>query len=169
MTARRAGGSFPLTTAGKATLSRLLSQPAMPSSRPWARHKTRRPACPGPPRLRRPKLPDEPCAPPPKRAWGWAIQLYALRSRESWGVGDLADLRRFGRWSRRNGGSIVLLNPLGAQTPTLPYQPSPYYSSSRRFRNFIYLRIEEIDGAERCTAGLEPLRAEALKLNQERL
>ena len=122
-----------------------------------------------PPRARRPKLPDEPCAPPPKRAWGWAIQLYALRSRESWGVGDLADLRRFGRWSRRRGASIVLLNPLGAQTPTLPYQPSPYYSSSRRFRNFIYLRIDEIEGAERCAADLEPLRAAALALNQQRL
>ncbi|HAF19250.1 MAG TPA: 4-alpha-glucanotransferase, partial [Chloroflexi bacterium] len=49
-----------------------------------------------PPRIRRLKLPDEPCAPAPDRAWGWAIQLYALRSRDSWGIGDLADLRRFG-------------------------------------------------------------------------
>ncbi|HEV2027438.1 MAG TPA: 4-alpha-glucanotransferase [Candidatus Dormibacteraeota bacterium] len=122
-----------------------------------------------PPRVRRPTLPDEPCAPPPKRAWGWAIQLYALRSRESWGIGDLADLRRFGRWSRRHGASILLLNPLGAQTPTLPYQPSPYYSSSRRFRNFLYLRIDEIEGAEQCAAELEPLREAALNLNQERL
>jgi len=122
-----------------------------------------------PPRARRHGLTDEPCAPPPKRAWGWAIQLYALRSRESWGVGDLADLRRFGRWSRRQGASIVLLNPLGAQSPTLPYQPSPYYSSSRRFRNFIYLRIDEVEGADRCAAELEPLRAAALQLNQERL
>ena len=122
-----------------------------------------------PPRVRRPKLPDEPCAPPPRRAWGWAIQLYALRSHESWGVGDLADLRRFGRWSRSHGASIVLLNPLGAQTPTLPYQPSPYYSSSRRFRNSLYLGIDEIEGAEQCAAELEPLRAAALKLNQERL
>jgi 4-alpha-glucanotransferase len=122
-----------------------------------------------PPRVRRSKLPDEPCAPPPRRAWGWAIQLYALRSHDSWGVGDLADLRRFGRWSRRHGASIVLLNPLGAQTPTLPYQPSPYYSSSRRFRNSLYLGIDEIEGAEQCAAELAPLRAAALKLNQERL
>ena len=85
-------------------------------------------------------------------------------------MGDLADLRRFGRWSRRQGASIVLLNPLGAQTPTLPYQPSPYYSSSRRFRNSLYLGIDEIEGAEQCAAELEPLRVAALrKLNQERL
>jgi 4-alpha-glucanotransferase len=29
--------------------------------------------------------------------WGWAVQLYALRSRCSWGIGDLADLRELGR------------------------------------------------------------------------
>jgi 4-alpha-glucanotransferase len=122
-----------------------------------------------PPRIRRPKLPSEPCAPPPERAWGWAIQLYALRSRESWGVGDLADLRRFGRWSRRRGASIVLLNPLGAQTPTIPYEPSPYYASTRRFRNVVYLRIEEIEGAASVEAELTPLRAAAQELNQQRL
>jgi 4-alpha-glucanotransferase len=122
-----------------------------------------------PPRVRRPKLPKGPCAPPPERAWGWAIQLYALRSQQSWGVGDLADLRRFGRWSRRKGASVVLLNPLGAQTPTLPYQPSPYYASSRRFRNLVYLRIEDIEGAEKCEADLQPLRAQAQQLNQQRL
>src|SRR5712664_845609 len=122
-----------------------------------------------PPSIRRLKLPDEPCAPAPDRAWGWAVQLYALRSRDSWGIGDLADLRRFGRWSRRKGASVVLLNPLGAQTPTLPYQPSPYYSSSRRFRNMVYLRIEDIEGAEKCEADLQPLRNEAQVLNRQRL
>jgi 4-alpha-glucanotransferase len=122
-----------------------------------------------PPRVRRPQLPGGPCAPPPERAWGWAVQLYALRSRDSWGVGDLADLRRFGRWSRRNGASVVLLNPIGAQTPTLPYQPSPYYASSRRFRNVVYLRIEDVEGAEKCAAALQPLSAEARELNHQRL
>ncbi len=122
-----------------------------------------------PPRVRRPKLPNEPCAPPPERSWGWAIQLYALRSQQSWGIGDLADLRRLGRWSRSRGASIMLLNPLGAQTPTLPYQPSPYYASSRRFRNVLYLRIEEIEGAEQCEVALQPVRAAAQALNQQRL
>ncbi|MGH7358191.1 MAG: 4-alpha-glucanotransferase, partial [Candidatus Rokuibacteriota bacterium] len=34
------------------------------------------------------------------RTWGWALQLYALRSGGSWGMGDLADLRRLAEWSR---------------------------------------------------------------------
>lgn len=122
-----------------------------------------------PPSARRHQLPPESCSPPPARVWGWAVQLYAMRSRDSWGVGDFADLRRFAHWTRRQGGSVILLNPLGAQTPTLPYEASPYYTSSRRFRNILYLRVEEIDGADQCAAELEPLRSHAQKLNHVRL
>ena len=121
-----------------------------------------------PPRGRRYRVAAGPCVTGPDRAWGWAVQLYAMRSSESWGIGDMADLRRLARWSRKQGASHVLLNPLGAQTPLHPYQASPYYASSRRFRNTMYIRIEEVDGAERCAAELEPLRAAAQKLNDQR-
>jgi 4-alpha-glucanotransferase len=120
-----------------------------------------------PPSLPLPAVEDGPCAAAPERVWGWAVQLYALRSRDSWGIGDLADLRRFGAWARGHGASVVLLNPLGAQAPSLPYQRSPYYSSSRRFRNAIYLRVEEVDGAKE--AGIAGEREAALPLNGERL
>ena len=122
-----------------------------------------------PPRSRRLKLPPDPCATGPDRAWGWAVQLYAARSRDSWGIGDMADLRRLARWSRKQGAEVLLLNPLGAQTPTLPYEASPYYASSRRFRNTMYIRIEEVEGAEQVAAELEPLRTAAQKLNDVRL
>ena len=114
-----------------------------------------------------PDVPDEPCAPGPERAWGWAVQLYALRSRASWGIGDLTDLCRFGAWARERGASLVLLNPLGAQVPALPYQRSPYYSSSRRFRNTVYLRIDDVEGAD--AAGIAAEREAALGLNAERI
>jgi 4-alpha-glucanotransferase len=120
-----------------------------------------------PPPLVDPEVDDEPCAPAPERAWGWAVQLYALRSRASWGIGDLADIHRFGAWARRQGASLVLLNPLGAQSPSLPYQRSPYYSSSRRFRNVVYLRVEDVDGARDVDISVE--RDAALALNRERL
>jgi 4-alpha-glucanotransferase len=82
--------------------------------------------------------------PPPPPAWGWMVQLYALHSAGSWGIGDLADLRELVDWSgRRLGAGAVLVNPLHAVTPVSPVQPSPYSPSSRRFANPLYLRIED--------------------------
>jgi len=101
--------------------------------------------------------------------WGWAVQLYALRSAESWGMGDLGDLRRLGQWSATDlGAGILLINPLHAVTPVIPQQPSPYFPSSRRFRNVLYLRIEEVPGAAEGGIELEPLVAVGRALNRER-
>jgi 4-alpha-glucanotransferase len=80
------------------------------------------------------------------RAWGWAVQLYALRSSRSWGMGDLADLRELGRWSAGVGAGTVLLNPLDAVTPVAPRETSPYYPTSRRFLDPLYLAVDEVPG-----------------------
>ena len=81
---------------------------------------------------------------PTLRTWGWAVQLYALRSAQSWGHGDLADLRRLARWTAELGGGALLVNPLGAVAPTLPQTASPYSPISRQFRNPLYLCIDEV-------------------------
>ena len=39
------------------------------------------------------------CPEPPRRCWGWAVQLHSARSRQSWGIGDLADPRQLAQWS----------------------------------------------------------------------
>ncbi|MCA1651560.1 MAG: 4-alpha-glucanotransferase [Acidobacteria bacterium] len=101
------------------------------------------------------------------RAWGWAIQLYAARSRRSWGIGDLADLRALARWTVPDGAGIALINPLAASMPLLPQQPSPYFPSSRRFRSPLYLRVEEVEGA-REVGGIAALAARGRALNAER-
>jgi 4-alpha-glucanotransferase len=75
------------------------------------------------------------------RAWGWAAQLYAVRSRASWGIGDLADLAGLLASTAPLGAGFALLNPLHAALPT---EPSPYNPSSRVFRNPLYLRIEDV-------------------------
>jgi 4-alpha-glucanotransferase len=106
--------------------------------------------------------------PPELRAWGWAVQLYAVRSQTSWGIGDLADLRRLARWSKGQGAEMMLLNPLHAVIPGMPQQPSPYFPSSRCFRNPIYLRIEDVPGAADHEVDLTTLAAEGRALNQER-
>ena len=46
------------------------------------------------------------------RAWGWAAQLYATRSRHSWGMGDFADLGSLAEWAASRGAETVLVNPL---------------------------------------------------------
>ena len=58
------------------------------------------------------------CWLPDDRAWGWAVQLYATRSRASWGIGDLADLRAVRRMAADQGAGFVLINPLHAVAPT---------------------------------------------------
>lgn len=83
-----------------------------------------------------------------RRAWGLAAQLYSVRSRQSWGVGDLTDLTDLAVWSAsRHGADYLLVNPLHAAAPPGPashMEPSPYLPTSRRFVNPIYLRVEAI-------------------------
>ncbi|RJR32262.1 MAG: 4-alpha-glucanotransferase [Desulfobacteraceae bacterium] len=99
------------------------------------------------------------------RVWGWAVQLYALRSTKSWGMGDLADLRRFARWSGEREAGILLLNPLHAATPLTPQTPSPYYPTTRIYRNLLYLCIEEIPGAQDSLPHLQELADAGRALN----
>lgn len=102
--------------------------------------------------------------PPDLRTWGWAVQLYAARSRQSWGIGDLADLRRLQAWAAGQGAGVVALNPLHGAGPALPQQASPYYPSSRCFRNPLYLRVEDVPGVEE----IESLAAQGRALNEDR-
>ncbi len=102
------------------------------------------------------------------RAWGWAAQLYAARSRDSWGMGDLADLRRIAQWSRRDGAGFVLVNPLQAVAPTDGQQASPYFPSSRRFRNPLYLRVEDVPGAAAVAEQVQRGAAAGQALNADR-
>ena len=80
-----------------------------------------------------------------RRAWGLATQLYSVRSKRSWGIGDLTDLTDLAVWAAsKHGGGFVLVNPLHAAAPTAPMEPSPYLPTSRRFVNPLYLRVEAI-------------------------
>jgi 4-alpha-glucanotransferase len=103
--------------------------------------------------------------PLPPQTWGWSAQLYATRSRWSWGIGDLGDLRALVQWTGRLGGRAALVNPLHANAPVHPQQPSPYYPSSRRFRNVIYLRVADVPGATLVGSDLGPLDAAGRALN----
>lgn len=163
----RQGESLPF--AGPATLvtedgSRSTIAGDLPETTPYGYHTIQ-------PQSGEPQLlvvsPGECFLPPALRVWGWAAQLYALRSRASWGVGDLADLARFGRWSASRGAGAVMINPLGAATPAGSMEPSPYYPSSRTFRNPIYLNVDQIEVPADATIHL--LREQGQALNNRRL
>lgn len=78
------------------------------------------------------------------RLWGFMAQLYSVRSRRSWGIGDLADLADLAAWSGRLGAGFVLVNPLHAADLAPPMPASPYLPSTRRFANPLYLRVEDV-------------------------
>ena len=82
------------------------------------------------------------------RAWGWAVQLYAIRGRDSWGIGDLGDLRTVREFAQAQGAGFVLVNPLHAVAPTAGQEASPYLPATRRFRNPVYLRIADVPGID---------------------
>jgi 4-alpha-glucanotransferase len=89
---------------------------------------------------------------PAGRSWGFAVQLYSLRSRASWGHGDLRDLAQLAAWSARDlGAGFVLVNPLHAAEPLPPVSSSPYLPMTRRFTSPLYLRIEDIPEYEQLT------------------
>jgi len=90
---------------------------------------------------------------PARRSWGFAVQLYSLRSRASWGHGDLRDLADLAVWSGRElGADFVLVNPLHAAEPLPPISPSPYLPMTRRHISPLYLRIEDIPEYGRLSA-----------------
>ncbi|MBW3537459.1 MAG: 4-alpha-glucanotransferase [Actinobacteria bacterium] len=84
------------------------------------------------------------CVRPDRRQWGWAAQLYSLRSETDSGVGDLASLRTLSEWSAAQGASFVLVSPLHALAPG---SESPYYPTSRCFRDINCLAGPASDSA----------------------
>ncbi len=86
------------------------------------------------------------------RLWGLAVQLYTVRSRDNWGIGDFADLERIIRWLAPLGAGFIGLNPLHALAPADPARASPYSASSRRFLNVLYIAVPRVEEFATCAA-----------------
>jgi (1->4)-alpha-D-glucan 1-alpha-D-glucosylmutase len=86
------------------------------------------------------------------RVWGPAVQLYGLRSRRNWGIGDFTDLRLLSDATADAGGGIVGVNPLHALFPDQPEHFSPYSPSSRCGLDILYLDIEAMPEFGECHA-----------------
>ncbi|HEX3671473.1 MAG TPA: 4-alpha-glucanotransferase [Candidatus Cybelea sp.] len=78
------------------------------------------------------------------RVWALATQLYALRSKRNWGIGDFTDLVNFAELAGRAGAGAVALNPLHELHPSNPRSASPYSPSSRFFLNVLAIDVGEV-------------------------
>ncbi len=77
------------------------------------------------------------------RAWGLAVQLYALRRAGDAGVGDFAALATFARAAGARGADAVAISPVHAQFSADPNRFSPYAPSSRIMLNVLHVDCPE--------------------------
>ncbi len=87
-----------------------------------------------------------------RRLWGVAVQLYTVRSRENWGIGDFGDLKTLIRWLGARGAGFIGLNPLHALAPEDPERASPYSASNRHFLNLLYISVPAVPEFHECAA-----------------
>jgi 4-alpha-glucanotransferase len=91
------------------------------------------------------------------RFWALSVQLYGVRSKHNWGIGDFSDLAALVQIAAEHGAAAVGLNPLHALFADYPEQSSPYSPNSRLFLNVLYIdvgAIPEFPGLR--ASGLEP-------------
>lgn len=89
------------------------------------------------------------------KTWGVSAQLYSVRTRSDWGMGDFTGLRKLIDWTARHGGGAVGINPLHALPLTDPAAASPYSPVSREFFNPLYLDVPAIEDFAECRPARE--------------
>ena len=80
-----------------------------------------------------------------KKIWGSSIQLYGVKSKTNWGIGDFSDLKTLLLETKENGGDFIGLNPIHALYPSQPKNASPYSPSSRLWLNILYTDLTAVD------------------------
>jgi len=103
------------------------------------------------------------------RVWGLTVQLYGLRSRRNWGIGDFSDLRSVVDLTADAGGAVVGINPLHALFPDDPSRFSPYSPSNRCFINILYLDVEAVPEFAECQAARRLVASERFQARLRRL
>lgn len=97
------------------------------------------------------------------RAWGLAVQLYALRSADDWGIGDFGTLARLADFAAARGADLIGLNPLHALFPDEPARASPYSPSSRCWLNPVYIDVEAVPDVRDDAALRQRITAQAFR------
>jgi 4-alpha-glucanotransferase len=85
-----------------------------------------------------------------KKMWGFAAQLYSLRSNNNWGMGDFGDLNNLVKSAAEQGASAIGLNPLHPLYQNNPAHRSPYSPTSRCFLNTMYIDVTNVPNFNQC-------------------
>jgi 4-alpha-glucanotransferase len=104
-----------------------------------------------------------------RRVWGFNLPLYAVKSRDNWGVGDFADLMAIMRWAASLGAAFVGVNPLHAAGEQDSADPSPYSPTSRVFLNIQYLNLEMTPEMPDCREAQDLIASPEFQANKTRL
>jgi len=104
-----------------------------------------------------------------EKLWGVAVQLYTLRSKDNWGIGDFTDLEFVVRHSAMHGAAFVGLNPLHALFPANPHHYSPYSPSTRHFLNVLYISLPRIPEFAECAEAVARASEPAFNAELQRL
>jgi 4-alpha-glucanotransferase len=92
---------------------------------------------------------------PPARGLGVNAPLYALRSRDDWGVGSFRDLAGFAELAASWGADLIGTLPLFAISTESPIDPSPYLPISRLFWNELYVDVGHAAALAGCDSPAE--------------
>ena len=103
------------------------------------------------------------------RTWGLTVQLYGLRSRRNWGIGDFSDLHSLVDMTAEAGGGVLGVNPLHALFPENPGRISPYSPSNRCYLNILYLDVAAVPEFAECEAARQLVGSEIFQARLRRL
>ncbi|TCP93370.1 4-alpha-glucanotransferase [Cricetibacter osteomyelitidis] len=98
-----------------------------------------------------------------KKLWGSFIQLYTLKSKQNWGIGDFTDLKQFIRHLAPYQADFLGLNPIHALFPANPESASPYSPSSRKWLNIAYIDVAALPEFQQNTAAQEWFHSPAVQ------
>jgi len=106
----------------------------------------------------------------PSGLWALTAQVYSLRSDQSWGIGDYADLARLAEIAASAGASGIQSSPVHAQALASPERASPYAPSTRLMLNPLLISVPQAarmhgTGSTEEWFNQASLRAEVAQLN----
>ncbi|MBA6390653.1 4-alpha-glucanotransferase [Colwellia sp. BRX10-3] len=99
------------------------------------------------------------------KVWGYTAQLYSLRSKSNWGMGDFTDLGKLVEKSAQQQAATIGLNPLHPLYQQNPAHRSPYSPSSRCFLNPLYIDVSKIPNYDFCELAQETVNNTAFQQN----